>query len=690
MVDRILKDSDLKDAENFLTQYLSERVTEASFDRGSAVRDFLVNGFTYLYAFLRGEADSIVAVQSLARMQAIKESGEDIDFSVDSVLSNWFLKRKEGSIATLTAKVHFSTRKAVTIPSTAKFYKTSSLVFYINTAETAYVIPEQQLYPIFNSVGTVVDYAAEIPLVAAKPGADYNVTPGRFLKIEVPGGLPNFLYAENVLDAVYGKGAETSVDFLSRAETAVTVKNLVNNRSCDSVLRDSFVDVEDTLTIGMGEKEMTRDLLVNIPHIRLHTGGKYDTYIGTPTKQTAETGLVGGYFTRPDNLITIFQDPGLTTQASHSFVDLGVKVGGVLNIHNGIVGAPVGYVISSVQPHTLSVSDRTPFTEASDELSTNAVVYSIEGITFFPGISVRTAVGTIDNPHFGTSRRLSIPGSIILSGQPIQDITRVELLDPDVNDIALDPVTATVVFNTRVNGLPTDAVSPSTTQYQLEVLNPGLAQSRQAINVLRVGTRTDPSKYADKTLKVSYLTANSFMEVSNYIKAQSVRVVAANQVIRAKHPIWISVDFTYKMKDTTTDIIDEASAAQYLAEHINTFDTQDTLDVSDLTTYFRSVFPSIGVVYPPVASFVLCSPDGQLVKYTTTDVISIYPKSADNGVIISNKADIKPTPNMMQNGILALTTDAQVATYFFELGISDRTVRYLTRESLLTFTLKKG
>jgi len=690
MVDRILKDSDLKDAENFLTQYLSERVPEASFDKGSAVRDFLVNGFTYLYAFLRGETDSVVATQSLARMQAIKESGEDIDFLVDSVLSNWFLKRKEGAIATVTAKLHFSSRKAVTISTTSKFYRTSSLVFYINASESNYIIPEQQLYPIFNNYGTVVDYAAEIPLVAAKPGDAYNITPGRFYKIETAGGIPNFIYAENTLNAEYGKGSETSVDFVDRAETAVTVKNLINNRSCDSVLRELFVNVEDTLTIGMGEKEMIRDLLINIPHIRLHTGGKYDTYIGTPTKQTSEIGIVGGYFTRPDSLITIFQDPALTTQVGYDFMTLGVKVGGVLNIHSGIVGSPVGYVISSVQPHTISVSDRTPFTEASDELEENNIVYDIEGVTFFPGVSVRTAAGTLDNTQFGTSRRLSIPGSIILSGQPVQDITRVEVLDPEPNDVALDPITATVVFNTRVNGIPADAVSPSTTQYQLEVLNPGLAQSSQAINVLRVGTISDPYKYAEKTLKVSYITTNSFTEVSNYIKAQSVRVVAANQVIRAKHPVWISVDFMYKMKDTTTDTVDETAAKKYLAEHINTFDTQDTLDVSDLTTYFRYKFPSVGTVYPPIASFVLCSPDGQLVKYTTTDVISIFPKVADNGVIISNKIDIKPTPNMQQNGIIVLNTDAQVATYFYELGISDRTIRYFTRESLLTFTIKKG
>ena len=65
-----ISDKDIRDAEQFLVQFQTERVPEADLAQGSAVRDLLVTGFAALYAFLRGEIDRVTARQSLLRIQS--------------------------------------------------------------------------------------------------------------------------------------------------------------------------------------------------------------------------------------------------------------------------------------------------------------------------------------------------------------------------------------------------------------------------------------------------------------------------------------------------------------------------------------------------------------------------------------------------------------------------------------------
>ena len=61
----IVAEQDFFDAEDFLVQYLSEQIPQASFERGSALRDFAVSSFVLIYAYLRGEAEGIRVRQSV-------------------------------------------------------------------------------------------------------------------------------------------------------------------------------------------------------------------------------------------------------------------------------------------------------------------------------------------------------------------------------------------------------------------------------------------------------------------------------------------------------------------------------------------------------------------------------------------------------------------------------------------------
>jgi len=108
----IVTSQDFYDAEDFLVEYLSENITEASFERGSAMRDFAVSAFVLIYAYLRGEANGIRVRQSVQSLtEEIGKGTLDLDQSLDQVLSNWFVTRREGNKSRMTAQAHFSKKE---------------------------------------------------------------------------------------------------------------------------------------------------------------------------------------------------------------------------------------------------------------------------------------------------------------------------------------------------------------------------------------------------------------------------------------------------------------------------------------------------------------------------------------------------------------------------------------------------
>lgn len=701
---------DLDDAENFLTEFLTEKVPEADFSRGGAIRDLAIKAFTYVYAYLRGEIDRVAARQSLLRIQQELTDEDDISQAVDEILSNWFETRKTGLYARMTARLHFTERRNISIPLGSKFWRTNTLIYFVDDTVDPYVIPEDQLFPIYDSRGVLMDYVAEIPLRAAQPGSAYIQDPGRFVRIQIPGGLQFLSYVEHLEKSSGGTDLETSDALIARAETAITVRNLINNRSCDATLQENFPEITDTLTIGMGEPEMIRDRRTELsPLIDLHVGGHYDTYVGLRLTQVEENLLVGGFFARPDRIANMFRDPELTSSVGKDFISLGVQPGHVLFIRSGIIGTPRGYTIVRVEGHQLEVSQFSPFDEASDELDVNDVVYSIGWLSpgfeeinlaiFGPPAYTRHAFSStvlgFENMPYGTSRYIQIPGRVVLGGRPVQQLLQVEVTDPDSGDPLVDPSTGTVLLRLRVNGEPDNAsaaaaVDPTATQYQLLVTNPDWSQSMFAVNEINVQAPVGLyAGYEGKNLKVSYMTLADFGNIHGYVVDRNTRVLAANYLLRARHPIWINLQVEYRLRATTDAAFDSVAAAQQLAEYINTFDSNDDLDASDISAFLRSNFSMLGAVYPftdvnPIY-YQLYSPDGQVVEFQTTDIISIFEK---NGVSLVNSAELTPPAALQNRGILTIATSSDLRDWFAYVGVSDRTVKYRTAESLITFVLK--
>ena len=108
----------------------------------------------------------------------------------------------------------------------------------------------------------------------------------------------------------------------------------------------------------------------------------------------------------------------------------------------------------------------------------------------------------------------------------------------------------------------------------------------------------------------------------------------------------------------------------------------------------RDSFPNIGLIRDPIIlTYDLYAPDGQLYKYVTKDLVTLFPMNTANTAHLTNgatlrvpilNADVDPT--LGSNAALFAAANTQLSEQLVALGVSDRVVRYITDPDLITVT----
>lgn len=667
---------DVTDAENVLTDFLNTKIPDGDYTQGSALRDLAVKALAYNFAFMRKTGEQIVARQSLLSVGTVDttDDPEAADDAVDEILSNWFAKRNAGRFARVTALGHASERIDLTIPGTARFYRTNELIFLLDNNAEDLFIPAQDLQAVIDSSGQVIDYTFNISLVADTPGTQHEIDAGVFTAFD--DFSPFVTRVETLVRATGGDDVETTDNFIARAQNLITVRNLINPRSVDATLLTQFDDIRNLFTVGMGDPEMVRDLVrEEASGLEIHVGGHMDIFYFANTVETSFSGVVGAMFTRPDGLINVFRDPTYAPGgAGHKFTDPDpvtlktIQVGMVLRLQYDTVGLPAplnphDYIIRDVRATELIVSERVPFALALDEITTgpNETSWSIGLVQ--PGFSDVVPMQILTGQ---TSRQVSNVGRITLPGGPIYQIKSVTIEDPADPDS--DPVDGLVRFNVRSNTTPTNQVAPNN-EFQLLVNTPTKHQSMRSWAEVVVGTATTPTKYAGKTLKVVYDTLVSFTTVHNFIDNRRQRISAANPLLRGYHPAYLSATIEYDLRRTATTIPDEDAVAASVVSFINNYDPQDILDVSQVSTFITDTYPEIGRVYPFTIFYGLHTPDGRVVDFETTEDV-IVPSDPNT----LNELQVSPSDpiNSFNNPL--------------DFGVTDDVIRYLAADGAIVVT----
>lgn len=457
----IIIEQDRIDAENTIEQFLTDRMPDQDFTKGGALRDFAVVALANIFAYLRAERDLIKARQSLLLLGRL--TGASVDDAVDEILSNWFIRRKEGQVASGSVTVTLSRAVDVEVPSTAKFYKTSALMFYPDALEDLFYAADDML-PVVDSDGEVAAYTFNVPIYASQTGEQYDSDPGVFA--DFTRFSPYITRVENTAKISGGGGNETTPEMLSRSETAITVRDLNSSRSIDTTLKDTFINVDDVIVVGYGSAEMIRDLIaVEITNTRIHSGGHVDAYLRMPIleSQTFE-GVIGGAYTDPREGYYILRDPTIFNEGdpgggipATDFTSFGINVGDILVFSNAVENYEANsFIIKEVTPYGLYVAKRTPFPKAMPVIE---AIYNDGLLELVTGVNTLTSD---DNEHTFINSYYYQGGDkgkyirIVSSAEPRYNLGTGRIVHID-----------TVLNRVTLEGLPYDFVLETDVEWEL-------------------------------------------------------------------------------------------------------------------------------------------------------------------------------------------------------------------------------
>ena len=671
------------EAAALLRDLLQAEIPNGDFTEGSAISDLLIDGHAVITGYLKNQIQVIRDRQSLLTLQNLPET-ESVSDAADAILDNFFRTRSQGQFAKGVATLHFSQRQDVLIPRTARFFKTTSLVFYIDSA-TDVLIPASDLRPEVGGNGIISSYSTTIFLTAARVGSDYNITPGRFVSFDRFNSL--LLYVENANRFSSGTGVQATADFINRSTNALALRALINARSNDATLLQNYQDVESTVTVGYGDPEMIRDKVSNVSNgIQLHVGGHMDLYVRMPMQEVVERLVIDQPDLRNDDRVVILRDTVHgTTPGNADFLNaaVDVKIGDVLNVTEGIPEAPIQFRIVAVRQNEVEVSPATPFSTASDEVPGGLLIgYSIGNN--YPTFDNKVPAPTTGVATTFTSRQFSEFNRVQLPARPTYRIKKVELLPPIPPTLQgfADLVTGNVDFTARKNA-PTLARPAASSQlgHYVEIKNPGESQSARSVAMLEVGWPT--VNLSGLTLEVTYETLTNFSLVNAYVSDRLNRPVCSNTLTRAMHPVYIYASIPYRLRttpvsplSTVVPVFDVAAATEALIAYINNYRETEPLDVSLLATKARETSTAVASIYNFSLQYQLYLPDGRVMTFDTSDKITIFPDGATSTAKLLNPTEF---------GLPPTNYHVLLKQLLINQGVSDRVTRYCAVDGGIVF-----
>lgn len=272
--------------ELFTQQLLQDRFPSTDWRQGTGVRDLVVRPNGMMIALMDKAIRTYFQQNSLS--QANDGSSEEL---VDSILSNFFINRNQGTLATIRTRLYFKfpgdRPQVVQVPATAYFSTDNEHKFYPDSAITLYpassvVIPGRIYFQLDSASGL---WYVDVDMKSEEPDEIYNMSEGDLLYYTI--FSPYFVKGEiqYLIDQAIPKERNTSM--IERSYTSISTRNLINTPSVVSRLTDVFNFIRFVHSEGMGDPNMYRDIVeINDPvtpgaTLNFHQGGMVDVYVAT-------------------------------------------------------------------------------------------------------------------------------------------------------------------------------------------------------------------------------------------------------------------------------------------------------------------------------------------------------------------------------------------------------------------------
>ena len=578
---------------DFLVTKLKENFPEFDLREGTAYRDMLVKPQSLLFQPLRDTTNVIRRNLSLGNFALMLED------EFDELVSNIFVTRRDGDSARGTVRVFFESPRDTVIGTDVIFLSENGDSF---NPESPIIITAEQMK--LNTEGLF--FFVDVAVISSEPGEEFNVEAGAIIFVE--GGPEGITSVNNSSALTDGVDQETNTVLFARAQTAISVRNLVTDRSIPTVLLEQFTQVREMLVVGQGEAEMLRDItpiLIDLGEV-----------IGTQT--TGSTAVS-----------TTFTD------VTEDFVAALVAPGHELIIQSG---ADAGtHVITSVTTTTLEVS--VAFTAAASGLSYRIRGFAIKEDVHIGGkvdiysdttsvVSKEIVIEPIPTSTFVKVNRIASDGSVLVGDDKFStidfDFIDEEVTTSDQLEIVSGPNVGTfdilsIDNRTQVTLDTTGFLQTDlTAKYRIlrDYYDAGTLFDKPVLNAIRV-VRLDPitreelgadlvegsqffirsndsgtrfstieniefefdSTFIGTTMKIEYNSDPTIGSIQTFVDDSDQRVVTADLLSKHSLPAFVDMDIEFKGSLDTVDLI------PLVEDFIDTIPFQQTLQASDVIAF---------------------------------------------------------------------------------------------------------
>ena len=289
---------DLTSATNVIIEYLRDTGYEGSVEAGTGISDTVIKPTALLYALFSQLVDRSRAYLSLQQATNMYSSGQlaedEYNDAVDSILSNWFVTRKDGQ------PTYGSLRIWVSQPLEFVQFTDGASVGTCGTvpvvANGSQVFVEADFSRVVNATNTYTEYYIDVAVRSAE-NTDVLITAGS----EASATLADIYYLRASVPSTFvpGISRETTTAFIERTRQAITTRELITDRAIDTVLREEFDEILSLYVAGHGDREQMRDIVVLENGVRVHYGNKADIYIASQLQRTTQELVVAADGTLP-------------------------------------------------------------------------------------------------------------------------------------------------------------------------------------------------------------------------------------------------------------------------------------------------------------------------------------------------------------------------------------------------------
>lgn len=267
-------DDELARAEALIAESISARQPSLDLSPSTTIYDLLVRPAAVEYLNNRAMSESIRNTQSLKGVQENPALANDS--VVDSILSNYGISRKAGSVATGYVRVNVSRNTTYSIISGQSFTSSNGAQFRTSQSYLALASPSDGDLLLRASDSQNDQFFFLLPVTATTVGVASQVADN--VELVPDTSIANFISAYSFGAFVGALDQETNDQLIARIPQALSAKNRVSRSAIASELKDHFSEMLDVSVQGYDDEAMLRGVGGILP---IKGGGFADIWVRT-------------------------------------------------------------------------------------------------------------------------------------------------------------------------------------------------------------------------------------------------------------------------------------------------------------------------------------------------------------------------------------------------------------------------